>query len=213
MAIPRVAGRAILPGAIARSVQQREIRRQLLHNRVRRVAASNSLRRFLADRIPAVPAEFLKLLLGSLVGYWIVVSLLVRLFHFDPVYALSVFGLLYSIQAVYYKYRLSKDPNYTIPKCRCAGRRNDHPEIVLRSRESAILRIPNAVLGIALYAVLPLLVYRQLTRAAVPLAALAVLISLYLGYVMVFRIRNLCINCINVLTLNGLILWWLLHKL
>jgi len=209
--MPRAASRLKLPSAISLNVRQREVRRQLIYNRVRKVAASNSLRRFLADRIPAVPAEFLKLLAGSLLGYWIVVSLLAHFFHFNPVYTLSAFGLLYSIQAVYYKYRLAKDPSYRIPRCRCAGRRNDNAEAVLQSRESAIFGIPNAVLGIVLYVALPLSVYRQFTQAALPLAAIAVLVSLYLGYVMVFRIRNLCINCINVLALNGLILWWLVR--
>ena len=210
-AMPRVASRVKLPSAIARSVRQREIRRQLLYNRVRRVAASNSLRRFLADRIPALPAEFLKLFAGSLLGYWIVASLLAHFFRFNPVNILSAFGLLYSIQSVYYKYQLSKDPSYRIPRCRCAGRRNDNAEVVLLSRQSAIFGIPNGVLGVVLYLVLPLLVHRQLTNAAISMAAIAALGSLYLGYVMVFRIRNLCTNCINVLALNGLIVWWLIH--
>jgi len=207
----RVVSRVKLPSAISHNVQQREIRRQLLYNRVRKVAASNSLRRFLADRIPALPAEFLKLLSGSLLGHWIVVNLLANFFRLNAVNVLSAFGLLYSMQAVYYKYKLSKDGNYKIPRCRCASGRNDNAEVVLLSRQSAIFGIPNAAFGVVLYLLLPLLVHKQLTHIAVGLAAIGAIGSLYLSYAMVFRIRHLCTNCINVLALNALIFGWLVR--
>jgi uncharacterized membrane protein len=102
------------------------------------------------------------------------------------------------------------DPGYKIPKCRCPGRRNDNTEIVLRSRESAILRVPNSVLGIVLYAALLVLVSVKHTGAAMPVAAGAVLASGYLSYLMVGEIRGMCGNCINVAAVNVLILWQLL---
>jgi uncharacterized membrane protein len=126
-------------------------------------------------------------------------------------YSLAVFGLVYSLQATYYKYRLSTDPDYKVPKCRCAGSRNDNTEVVLQSRESATLGIPKSVFGAVLYSALFVMVYAQDTEAALSLAIIAVLMSVYLSYVMVIRVKSLCMNCINVASLNALILWQLSH--
>jgi uncharacterized membrane protein len=101
------------------------------------------------------------------------------------------------------------DPGYKIPKCRCAGRGDDNTETVLKSRQSAILRIPNSVLGVAVYIAFLLSVYLGHTGTAMSLAVVAVLASAYLSYIMVVKIAGLCANCINVAALNVLILWQL----
>jgi uncharacterized membrane protein len=197
---------------ISRRVREREIRRQILHNRIRKAIAPPHLPwRFLADRIPVLLPELLKMLMGSLLGLWVISKALAYFFRADPLHTLPVFGLVYSLQASYYKYRLSANPDYKIPKCRCAGRQNDNTEIVLRSRESAILTIPNSVLGVVLYTALLVLVYARYANAAMPVASVAVLVSGYLSYVMVFRIGSLCVNCINVAALNVLVLWQFLR--
>lgn len=198
--------------AISRRVREREIRRQILYYHAREASVRhNVLASYVANRIPALPLEFLKMMMGSLLGFWIIAKLLTYLFHADPLYILPVFGLVYSMQATYYKYRLSVDPGYKIPKCRCAGRRNDNTEIVLQSRASAILKIPNSVLGVVLYSALLLLVYVKHAEPAMQVAIVAVLTSVYLSYVMVVKIASLCVNCINVAALNVLILWQFLR--
>ena len=186
--------------ATSRRVRDKDILRQILY---RRLASE------VARRLPVLLPEYLKLLMGSLLGFWVSAKLLAYFFHANPLYTLSVFGLVYSIQATYYKYRLSVDPDYKIPKCRCGGRQNENAEKVLLSTESAILRIPSSVLGVALYAALPLLVYAGRADMAMPLAIVAVLASAYLGYVMVVKIGGVCVNCINLAALNVLILWQL----
>ena len=186
--------------AISRRVHEREIRRQILYDRTSR---------YVAGRVPVLLPDFLKMLMGSLLGFWVIVTLLAYIPHANPLYTLPGFGLLFSLQAAYYKYRLSVDPGYKIPKCRCAGRGDDNTETVLKSRQSAILRIPNSVLGVAVYIAFLLSVYLGHTGTAMSLAVVAVLASAYLSYIMVVKIAGLCANCINVAALNVLILWQL----
>jgi uncharacterized membrane protein len=188
--------------AISRRVRERDIQRQILFNRSMR---------YVTGRVPVLLPDFLKMLMGSLIGFWVIVTVLSYIPHAKPLYSLPVFGLLFSLQAAYYKYRLSVDPNYEIPKCRCAGRGDDNTETVLKSSQSAILRIPNSVLGAAVYVALLLSVYLGNTGTALSLAVAAVLASAYLSYVMVVKIGGLCVNCINVAALNVLILWQLLR--
>jgi uncharacterized membrane protein len=200
--MPDTTGQSGWLSQISRRVREREARRQILHSRVRRYAS---------ERVPVVLFEFLKMLAGALIGFWIITALLAYVPHAHPLYTLPIFGLLFSLQATYYKYRLSTDPNFRIPKCRCPGRGADDTEAVLKSPQSAILRVPNSVLGAALYIALLILIHWQVTRAAMLVAVAAVLGSLYLGYVMVARIRGLCPNCVSTAALNLLILGQLLR--
>ena len=197
--------------AISRRVREREIRRQILYNQIRNGSVQNYLTSYVADRIPVLLPEFLKMLTGSILAFWIIAKLLAYIPHANPLYTLPVLGLLYSVQATYYKYKLSVNPDYKIPKCQCSGRRNDNAEIVLQSKESAILGVPNSVLGVGLYAALLLLVYAKHPDAAMLVAIVAVLVTAYLSYVMVVKLASLCVNCINVAALNLLILWQFLR--
>ena len=197
--------------AISRRIQQREIRRQILFNKVRKAGfARNYLGSYMADRIPVLLPEFLKMMIGSVLAFWIIGKLLGYIFHAPPLYTFAVFGLIYSVQATYYKYRLSVDPSYKIPKCRCVGYREGDTERVLKSRQSAILRVPNSVLGAVFYSTL-LVPYLKHTGAVRLVAIVAILVSAYLSYVMVVKIGRLCVNCINVSALNVLILLQVLH--
>ncbi len=186
-----------MTGAISRRVREREVRRQLLHNRLRKATVR---------LVPALLPEFLKVATASLIGLWIIAELLAHISGPRPLYTLTVLGLVYSLQVTYYRYRLSADSGYRIPKCNCAGGGNGDTETVLRSRHGAVLRIPNSVLGAALYSALFVFVYVNDRDAALLLAILAVLGSLYLSYAMVVKITSLCATCINVAALNVLIL-------
>jgi uncharacterized membrane protein len=192
--------------AISRRMRQRDIQRQILFNRVRKTSVRSYIENYVPDGIGILLPEFLKTLVGSILGFWIITSLVAYFFRAKPLYTLAAFGLFYSLQATYYKYRLSVDPGYKIPKCRCAGRGTDNTETVLRSNESAILKIPNSAVSTVIYPALFLLVYAEHPAAAIFVAVLAVLASAYLAYVMIVRIAGLCSNCINISALNVLIL-------
>lgn len=202
-----MAGHAGWLGSISRRVREREVRRQLLYDHVRTARVRDYLGNYLADRIPVLLPEFLKMMTGALIGFWIIAKLVTYIFNTNPWYTFSVLGLAYSVQATYYKYRLSADPSYKIPKCGCAGGRKDNTEAVLQSRESAVLRIPTSVFGTVLYVALLHLAYGKHADVAMLIAIVAVFMSACLSYVMVVKIASLCVNCINLAALNVLLLW------
>jgi uncharacterized membrane protein len=178
-----------------------------LYNRVRKASVPhNYFGSRVADCIPVLLPEFIKMMIGSLLAFWIIGKLLEYIFHARPLYTFAVFGFIYSVQATYYKYRLAVDPGYKIPKCRCAGLRDDNTEEVLKSRESAILRVPNSVLGAVFYSTLLVVAYLKHTDTLRLVSFVGLVVSAYLSYVMVAKIRALCVNCINVASLNVLIL-------
>jgi uncharacterized membrane protein len=199
-------------GAISHRVQEREILRQFRFNNTRkvamrsRIAAHNSL----ASRVPVLIREFAKALLGALVGFLIIAKLLAYLANVHEIYTFSVLGLFYSAQSTYYKYKLAADPGFKIPSCRCAGRSADGTESVLQSRHSAIAGIPNSVFAAAFFCAVLILTAVEQPRMALPLAAAAVAVSIYMSYVMLVRIRSLCAICVNITALGALILWQLL---
>jgi uncharacterized membrane protein len=192
--------------AISQRVHEREIRRQVLANRIRKSLRSDYLPHYVASRIPPLLPELIKLMIGSFFAFWLIGKLFDYVFHASPLYTFAVLGLIYSVQATYYKYRLSLDPGYKIPRCGCAGFRDDNTEKVLTSSQSSIWRIPNSVVGIVLYSTLIVLAYFRHTDPARLVAFVALVVSAYLTYLMVVKIGSLCINCINVSALNVLIL-------
>jgi uncharacterized membrane protein len=198
--------------AISHRVQERENLRQFRFNNTRkavirsRIAAHNSL----TGRIPALIREFAKALLGALVGFLVIAKLLAYLANVHEIYTFSVLGLFYSAQSTYYKYKLAADPGFKIPSCRCASRSADGTESVLRSRHSAIASIPNSVFAAAFFCAVLILTAVAHTRMALPLAVADVAVSIYLSYIMLVRVRSLCVICINITALGALILWQLL---
>jgi len=124
--------------AIRDRAHSKEIRRQILSHRILREVTR---------RLPGLLPEYLKVLLGSLLGLWVIAALLAYTVNAVPLYTLAAFGLLYSAQAGYYTYKLSVDPDFKIPRCQCTGGRRDDAEKVLRSTQGTVLRIPSAALA------------------------------------------------------------------
>ncbi|SRR6266487_3747614 len=193
---------------ISRRVREREILRQLHYNNTRKAVlrSSTAVRNYAAKRTPALVREFVEMLLGSLLGFLVIAELLAHLAGVSELYTFSAFGLLYSLQSTYYKYKLAADPGFTIPSCRCA-RRADGTQSVLRSRQSAVLGIPNSVFASAFFCAVLALTAAADSRAALPLAVAAVAASCYLSYVMLVRIQSLCATCVNLAALSALVLW------
>ena len=192
-------------------VREREAARRLLYSRMRKTGVDAYLGSAMAARVSPLLREYLETLMQSLIGFWIVAKVLSYIPHYNALYTFPLFGLLYSLQSSYHKYRLSVDPNFKIPKCRCAGRANDNAEVVLKDKHSSIAGIPYSAFGIVFYSLLLLSIGRNELRAALLVSAAAVVVSAYLSYVMVAKIRSLCTNCINVAALNVLSLLQFIH--
>jgi uncharacterized membrane protein len=168
------------------------------------------LRMTIRQRLPALLPDYAEMLVGTVIGFGIVTLLLRRFTAFDPLWILGGAALMYSFRAAYYKFKLAADPDFTVPKCGCAGAANDRTEVVLRSTYSALLGVPNALLGSLLYAALLVTVGLGQHAEAIALTVVAVLGSAYLGHAMVVRIGALCPTCVTIAGLNVLMLWQLL---
>ena len=195
---------------IRRRARERNIERELLFNDTRKSMILAYLSARSRDRFPALLPEFLKVIAGSMIGFWLIAVALSFLFSATPVYTYAVLGLVFSLQATYYKRQLATNPEFKVKRCNCAGARRDGTESVLTSSASTILGVPNSLLGSVLYAVLLFLLYRSDAGAALLVTIAAALVSGYLAYVMVARIKALCSTCINIAALNALILWSLM---
>jgi len=193
--------------SIAQRVRDSEIERQLLYARAQRFDAGAWLSRFLPEDVTNLLGEFLKTLLGSVVGIWGLTWLLRWAFGLDAALTYAGFGLLFSLQATYYKLRLVRDPAFKIPKCRCAGRSHDNSEAVLGNRRSNVVGVPISALAAALYVAIVVLWSGGQRAATIALTVAAVLISAYLAFVMITRIRDLCSTCINIAAVNLLLAW------
>jgi uncharacterized membrane protein len=201
--------------AISRRVREREMLRQLRYNHARKAAihGRSAVRNYLAARTPALAREFLGTLLGALVGFLVIAELLAHVAGVSQIYTFSAFGLVYSLQSTYYKFKLVADPGFKIPSCRCARRGTDGTEGVLMSRYSATLAIPNSVYAAVFFVAVPVLATVAGSRAALPLAIVAIAASSYLSYIMLARIRSLCATCVSIAALSALVLWQLLGGL
>ena len=204
-----VAGRGSWRQAVARRVRDKDIRRQVLYDRSRKAVVGTYLASRVRASVPPLVREYLERLLGAVVAFWIIAALL-SLVHAQRIYTLAAFGLFYAVRSTYYAYRLTRDPEYRIPRCRCRGAAQDGSEAVLRST-GPISSVTKAALGAVTYAGLAWLVYTGHPGAALVLAGAAVAVSAYLASVMLGRIRALCINCINMAALNVVLLWQLLR--
>src|SRR5437868_14187514 len=88
---------------ISRRVSEREIQRQIMYNNLRKsFARHNVLSNYVRDRVPTLFREFLRMIFGSLVAFWIIGELLLIVFHVSPFYTFAILGLIYSIQSTYY---------------------------------------------------------------------------------------------------------------
>ncbi len=184
-------------GALSGRVSEREAQRQVMYN---------DARKFVVGYIPELLREYFRIIVGGLIAFWLIAELLLVVFHAQPFYTYAALGLLYAMQSTYYKYRLFKDPDYKIPKCRCNSRPNENMALVLKSKNSTVLRIPTSVLAILLYILLLGMYYFGYWNAVVTIAAAALCVSIYMSYVMLARIGSLCSICVNMTALNALIL-------
>jgi uncharacterized membrane protein len=192
---------------IRRRVRAHDVEREMWYNRTRKGTVAAYLAARASGRVPALLPEFLKMLLGSMIGFWLIAAALSFFFGAQPIYTYAVLGLVFSLQATYYKYQLARNPDFRIRSCNCGGAAKDGTETVLKSSASTIVGIPNSVFGIVLYGVLIALLYQRNPGAALLAAGGAALLSAYLAYSMIVRIKGLCSTCINIAALNALILW------
>jgi uncharacterized membrane protein len=194
---------------ISRRADEREVRRLVWYGHMRSALAGGAA--FMddfADWLPVIWRDFARMIVGALLAFWLIAYLLSAAAGVEPLSVYLLLALVFSAQSTYYKYRLAANPDYKIPKCRCAKTPPSvDAEKVLKSTQGELLsRVPNALLAAIFYALMLALAYGGHLFAVGSLALAACLFSAYLGYVMVSRIGSLCANCVNIGALNVLIL-------
>ena len=194
---------------IRRRAHDHDVERLLWYNRSRSATVAAYVATRSRGRFPELLPEFLKVLLGSMIGFWLIAAAL-SLFGAQPLYTYAAMGIMFSLQAAHYRRQLARDPDFRVRRCNCAGARRDSTEDVLKSSASTILGMPNSTLAVMLYGGLLALLQAGYAGAALSASILALLVSSYLAWVMITRVRGLCSTCINITALNCLILWQLM---
>jgi uncharacterized membrane protein len=190
---------------IMRRAREHDSARVQMHGRAR--ASGSRALQFVAAhvRVPALLPEYLKGLLGSVIGFWLLAWPLAAFADVSRLSTYAVLGLVFSLQATHHKYRLARDPGYKVRRCNCAGTRRDGTEVVLRSSASAIGGVPLSLLGVAANAAIMVLLIAGHAGAALVLGAVGLVVSVYLAFVMITRVRALCATCMNIAALNILL--------
>ena len=196
---------------ITRRARERDTERVLLYDRTRQATVATWLAARARSPYPTLLPEYFKTLAGSVLGFWLLAWPLAGVFDISRLYTYAVLGLVFSLQATHHKYRLAKDPEYRVRKCNCGGARKDSTETVLQSSASSIAGVPTSLLGVAIYVALLVMAYSGHMATAQVLAGVGLLVSAYLGFVMVGKLGALCSTCINIAALNVLIAWQLLR--
>ena len=194
---------------IRRRARERDVERLVWYNGTRKATLAAWMRARASGRFPELLPEYIKVLLGAMLGFWLIALALSYFFGAQKVYTYAVLAIVFSLQASYYKRQLAKNPDFKVRRCNCGGARKDSTEQVLKSSASTIMGIPNSTLAALLYGLLLVMIYTGHARIALFASAIAVLVSGYLAYVMITRVRGLCSTCINIAALNCLILWQL----
>jgi uncharacterized membrane protein len=226
-----------LKQSISERSRQRDIQRQMVNNHIRKAIfhPDGPIGKINSWLLP-ITKDLLGMLVGSL-GVMYLLSWMVTYFSqdrdciidgvqywtskchkdgvdymryypgFDSFYMFAGLGIIYSIQATVYKYRMMKDPNYVPPKCKCGNKPTVNMKNVLNSKESSLFfGIPNSIFGVGFYALTTYLYWIHRDDIVTALLVVSCNFSLYLGWIMVHRIGSLCALCINIYAINILML-------
>jgi vitamin-K-epoxide reductase (warfarin-sensitive) len=113
---------------------------------------------------------------------------------------LSGIGLLLSLYALYVKRALANNKNY---HALCDISEQVSCTKTIGSRYGSLFLIPNSAFGIVFYGMMMLLGAFDEMRAVFWLSLLAVIGSVYLAYVSLFKLRIVCPVCVAVYALNA----------
>src|SRR5688572_21910489 len=86
---------------IRRRARERDIERLVWYNGTRKATLAAYLKARAQGRFPELLPEYLKMLLGSMLGFWLIALLLSYFFHAQPLYTYGVLAIVFSLQASY----------------------------------------------------------------------------------------------------------------
>lgn len=117
---------------------------------------------------------------------------------------LACIGLLLSLYSYHLEKKIKQDQSYK-PVCDLSDRISCSKPIL--SPWGALLGISNSLLGIAFYAAIFILALLNMKQAIFFAALAACCVSLVLAFILLFKIKALCLICLLIYLVNGLLLW------
>ena len=114
-------------------------------------------------------------------------------------YLVASLGILSSLYAWYIHFRHLRNPEY---ESICDINEEVNCTKVVTGKYGTIFSIPNSIWGFLYYSLILMLSYHNLLLPIFWLSILSVLGSIYLGYILYFKLRQMCILCTLVYVLN-----------
>ncbi len=122
-------------------------------------------------------------------------------------YSLFTLGLLLSIYAIHVHRQASKDKNY---KSICDLSDKTSCSDTFTSEFGSHFGIPNGYYGMGFYSLMLILLWMESFTILFCLSTISVIASCYLCYLLVTKVRRICIDCIAIYLTNisSFILLW-----
>ena len=113
---------------------------------------------------------------------------------------LSIIGFAVSLYSLFIEKKIAKNPTYK-PMCDISDRTSCSKPIL--STYGKLFGISNAYLGLLFYTVIFLCTLFELINIIFILSIVGFVISLFLAYILYFKIRVLCMVCTIIYAVNG----------
>jgi vitamin-K-epoxide reductase (warfarin-sensitive) len=120
-------------------------------------------------------------------------------------FTLAIIGFLISVYAYMTEEKIKKDPNFK-PACDLSDRISCSKP--LKSEYANLFYISNTIAGILFYAFLAVLAFFNMAAALFYAAIAACVASVYLAYLLYFKIGALCLICTSLYIVNALLLFF-----
>lgn len=124
---------------------------------------------------------------------------------------ISLIGIVLSFYMYLIERALSKNPAYK-PACDISDRISCSAPI--KSKYSHLLYLSNATWGLLFYTVVLLTALLDMQKITLLLTTVSIIYSLYLAYILIFKIRSWCLICLSLYGINIVLfiislLWYL----
>jgi vitamin-K-epoxide reductase (warfarin-sensitive) len=117
--------------------------------------------------------------------------------------SLSIIGFLLSLYALYVEYKVEKEASY---KAVCDINNRMSCTKAFTSKYGKILGISNAYYGVVYYLIVFVLTFTVYSDIIFYLAILGGVGSIYLAYILYFKLKDICVVCTSVYVVNVLML-------
>lgn len=125
-------------------------------------------------------------------------------------YILATAGLCISLYSFFVEQKIKENEQYK-PACDLSDRVSCTK--VMRSEYTNLFYVSNSILGALYYLGIIVFTYFQVYTIVALMASAALLLTLYLAYLLIFKIHSLCLVCTSLYVINGLIfLVIILHR-